>query len=157
MRPKWCARARKLPWKLFLAKWNCWWDRERERRRKWRQSKVLVRQGERKSEKVETEWSSGVREAKREAVTVRGDTCDSDDTGRDRFQWKRVDNNDSHSTGSRSATPFECKVPVISFNIGKGLSFGGKTCFLFSFLVEHCLTESLVLFALWCGFVVSIV
>jgi len=35
MKPKWYSRAWKLPWKLFLAKWNCWCDIERERRRKW--------------------------------------------------------------------------------------------------------------------------
>ena len=50
--------------------------------------------------------SCSVTEARREAVTVRGHTCDSDDSGGDRIQWKRVDGNDNQPTGSRSATLF---------------------------------------------------
>ena len=50
--------------------------------------------------------SCGVTEARWEAVTMRGHTCDNDYNGGDRIQWKRVDGNDNQPTGSRSATPF---------------------------------------------------
>ena len=73
------------------------------------------RQREKVDGTVEREWDSwrksrqrscGVIEALWEAITVREHTCDSDDSGGDRIQWKRVDDNDNQPTGSRSATLF---------------------------------------------------